>query len=87
VLPDLDLVCVTLPTTDESFRDRVRIALLHAGPLAHRSGEGLATVIGELRAFDPDADVEAVMLTDPSDGAPLQVWWYVHRDGRPGHIM
>lgn len=80
------LVCVTLPEDDESFRLRVEMALAFTGPEAHRQGDGLDRVVSLLHESDPDAAVDAAILSSPDRGA-LQIWWYVHRDGSPARVM
>lgn len=80
------LVCVTFPDGDDSFRLRVHTAVAFSGPDAHRRGDGIDRVVSILRESDPEAAVDAAILTSPDRGA-LQIWWYVHRDGSPSRVM
>ncbi len=81
------LVCVCLPADDEGFRLIVEAAVDAARPGAHIARDGLDGVVEILRQAYPDAAVQPVVLAEPETGTAKQIWWYVHRDGRPQPVM
>ncbi len=80
------LLCVCLPPDDEVFRTDVQAIVDAAGPNAHVSAGGLETVVALLQQAYPEVGVEPVVLAAPQGGGARQIWWYVHRDGRPTRL-
>ncbi len=81
------LVCVCLPVDDGGFRADVETMLRAAGPVAHLRGDAIVSLVEGLQLRYPGADVAPVVLRAGNDKGARQIWWYVHRDGRPVRIM